>query len=147
PARAAATQEARAFALSPPMRRLRLGCILQSSAPPTSQAVDPIENAGGPPTPRACEPLAVAAKHRGCVGVGHKQAGELALVVALDELDASCARDDAQLVDPTVVSLPRYGPDAVTHDRLEQSHTLEVSQIDAAPMLAFARSAEVRRSP
>jgi hypothetical protein len=89
----------------------------------------------------------VAAKHRGCAGVGHKQAGKLALVVALDELDASCAQDDAQLVEPTVVVLPRYGPDATIHDGPEQSHTLEVSQIDAAPMLAFAGRAEVRRSP
>jgi hypothetical protein len=55
-------------------------------------------------------------------------------------MDAACARDDAQLVEPTVVVLPRYGRDAPSHDGLEQSHTLEVSQIDAAPMLAFARS-------
>src|SRR5262249_40284660 len=121
PARAAATQEARAFALSPPMRRLRLGCVLESSAPPTLQAVDPIENAGGPPATRACEPLAVAAKHRGCAGVGHKQAGELALVVALDELDAACARDDAQLVQATVVVLPRYGPDSGTRNSPERT--------------------------
>src|SRR5690349_22037916 len=122
------------------MRCLRLGCILQTSASPTTQAIDPIENAGGPSTPRACEPLAITAKHSGCVGISYKQSSELALIIALDELDASCARDDAQLVEPTVVVLPRYGPDAVTHDRLEQSHTLEVSQIDAAPMLAFART-------
>jgi hypothetical protein len=81
------------------------------------------------------------------VGIGDEQASELALVIALDELDASCARDDAQLVEPAVVPLPRYGPDAATHDRLEQSHAPEVGQIDAAPMLAFARSAEVMRSP
>ena len=73
--------------------------------------------------------------------------GGAALVIALDELDASCTRDDAQLVEPAVVVHPCYGPDAVTHDGLEQSHPLEVSQIDAAPMLAFARSAEVMRSP
>src|SRR5215467_5606118 len=104
------------------MRRLRLGSILQSSAPPTLQAVDPIEDAGGPPATRACEPLAVAAKHRGCAGIGHKQTGELALVITFDELDASCARNDAQSVEPAVVALPRYGLDAATHDRLEQSH-------------------------
>src|SRR5262249_36472708 len=82
-----------------------------------------------------------------CVGVGHEQAGELALLISLDELDASRPRDDAQLVEPAMVVLPCDGPDAVTHDRLEQSHASELSQIDAAPMLAFARSAEVRRSP
>src|SRR5262245_39706463 len=75
------------------------------------RTVDPIEDAGRPATPRACEPPADAAKHRGCVGVGHKQAGELALVVALDELDASRIRDDAQLVEATVVVLPRHGPE------------------------------------
>src|SRR5215831_9019881 len=129
------------------MRCLRLGSIPQASAPAAPQTVDPVEDAAGPSTLRACEPLAAAAKHRGCVGVGHEQASELALIIALDELDASCTRDDAQLVEPTVVVLPRYGPNAVTHDRLEQSHTPEISQIDAAPMLAFARSAEVIRSP
>ena len=59
---------------------------------------------------RACEPLAVAAKHRGCAGVGHKQAGEFALIIALEELDASCARDDAQLVEPTAVVLVQPAP-------------------------------------
>src|SRR5262245_48832508 len=106
------------------MRRLRLGCVLESSAPPTLQAVDPIENAGGPPATRACEPLAVAAKHRGCVGVGHKQSGELTLVVA-----APCARDNAQLVEPTVVVPPRYGLDAATHDGIEQPHALQIVSI------------------
>src|SRR5262245_40063585 len=106
---------ANGLTLCPPMGPLRLGCILQSSAPPTLQAVDPVENAGGPPAPRACEPLAEAAKHRGCVGVGHEHADKLALIIALDELDASCARNDTQSVEPTVVSLPRYGPDAATH--------------------------------
>src|SRR5262249_17954432 len=63
----------------PPMRYLRLGSILQSSALPTPQAVDPMEDAGGPPAARAREPLAVPAKHRRCVGVGHEKASELNL--------------------------------------------------------------------
>jgi hypothetical protein len=78
------------------------------------------------------------------VGVGHEQASELAVVVPFDEPDAGRGGNDAQRVKPTVVVLPCDGPDAITYDRLEQSHTLEVSQIDAAPMLAFARCAEVR---
>src|SRR5262249_60689449 len=122
------------------------GRILESSAPPTPQSVDPVDNAGGPSTPRACEPLAVAAKHRGCIGVRHKQASELALVITLDELNAFCVRNDAQLVEPTLVVLPGHGPDPTIHDRLEQPHTLEIRQIDAAPMLALARCADVKRS-
>src|SRR5215470_12043716 len=93
-ARADSAPNAKRLTPRPPMRCLRLGCVLQSSAPPTPQAIDPIEDAGGPSATRAREPLAAAAKHRGCAGVGHEQAGELTLVVALDELDASCARDD-----------------------------------------------------
>src|SRR5262245_57011743 len=127
------------------MRCLRLRRILQSSASPTPQDVDTIEDAGGPSTPRACEPLAVAAKHRGCVEVRHKQASELALIIAFDETDTSCARNNTQLVEPTVVALPRYGPDAATSDGLEKSHALEIGQIDCAPMLAFTRA--VMRSP
>src|SRR5262249_44304288 len=96
-----------ALASAPPMRCLRLRGILQSSAPPTPQGIDPVENAGGPSTPRACEPLAVAAKHCGCVGVGHEQASELAVVVAFDEPDAARAGNDAQRVKPTVVALMR----------------------------------------
>src|SRR5215470_6022874 len=92
--------------------------------------------------PRACEPLADAAKHRGCVGVGYKQASELALVVAFDEPDTSCARNDAQLVEPAVVALPRYRLDAATHDRFEQSHALLIGEINAASMLAFACTAD-----
>src|SRR5262249_14168630 len=133
--------------LRPPMRCLRLGSILQSSAPPTPQAVDPIENAGGPPATRACEPLAVAAKYRKRGDVGHEKASELTPVIAFYEPDTSRARNDAQLVEPTMIVLPRYGPDTATHDRLEQSHTLEFSQIDAAPMLNLARCAELKRSP
>jgi hypothetical protein len=60
------------------------------------------------------------------VGVGHEHADKLALVVVFDEPDASRARDDAQLVEPTVIVVPGYGPDATIHDRLEQSHTLEI---------------------
>src|SRR5262245_60657666 len=116
------------------MRCLRLRRILQSSASPTPQGMDPIEDAGGPPTPRACEPLAVAAKHRGCVEVRHKQASELTLIIALDEPDTICVRNNTQLVGPTVVVLPRYGPDATIHNWPEQSHALEIGQIDAAPM-------------
>src|SRR5215467_3616654 len=97
---------ANGLALRPPMRCLRLGGTPQTSAPAALQAVDPVENAGGPLTSRGCEPLAMAAKHRGRLGVGHEQAGELALVIALDELDASCARDDAQFLELTVVAVP-----------------------------------------
>jgi len=79
------------------------------------------------------------------VGVGHEQASELALVIALDEPDTSRARNDAQFVEPTLVVLPGYGPDPTIDNGLEQSHTLEIDQVDAAPMFAFARSAE--RSP
>jgi hypothetical protein len=68
---------AKRLALRPPMRCLRLGSILQSSAPPTQQGVDPVEDAGGPPTTRACEPLAVAAKHRGSVGVRYDKPASL----------------------------------------------------------------------
>jgi hypothetical protein len=39
------------------------------------------------------------------VEVRYKQASELALVVAFDEPNASCARNDAQLVKTTVVAL------------------------------------------
>src|SRR5262249_32226060 len=118
-ARAPAAPIVRRLALCPPIRCLRLGCILQLSAPPAPQGVDPIEDPGRPSAPWACEPLAEAAKHRGRVGVAHEQASELALVIALDELDASCARNDAQLVEPTLVVLPHYGLDATTHDWLE----------------------------
>jgi len=65
-----------------------------------------------------------ATKHRGCVGVGHKQTGELALVIALDEPDACGAGNDTQSVEPTVAGPPGYGPDLSIHDRPEQSHTL-----------------------
>src|SRR5215467_13608832 len=65
---------ANGLALRPPMRCLRLGGTPQTSAPAALQAVDPVENAGGPLTSRGCEPLAMAAKHRGRLGVGHKQA-------------------------------------------------------------------------
>jgi hypothetical protein len=81
------------------------------------------------------------------VGVAHEHANKLALVVVLDELNTSCARNDAQLVEPTLVVLPRYGADATTHTRFEQSHTLEIGQIDCAPMLNLACCAEVMRSP
>src|SRR5262245_29491138 len=126
------------------MRCLRLGRILQPSAPPTPQTVDPVENAGRPPTPEACEPLAEPAKHRGCVGVGHEHASELALLVPFDEPDAARAGNDAQRVKPTMVVLPCDGPDATTHDGLEQSLTLQIGEINAAPMLALAR--RVKRS-
>ena len=53
---------------------------------------------GQVPAPRARE--TTCGSRQNIVGVGHKQADELDLVVALDELDASCARDDAQLVEP-----------------------------------------------
>jgi hypothetical protein len=38
-------------------------------------------------------------------------------------------------------SFIRYGPDAATHDWFEQSHALEIGQINAAPMLDLARCA------
>src|SRR5262249_5040576 len=98
-------------------------------------------------TSGACEPPTEAAKLRGCVGVAHKQTSELAFVVALDELNAFCARNDTQSVEPTVISLPRYGPDAATHDRFEQSHALEIGQVDRAPILNLARCADAMRSP
>jgi len=79
------------------------------------------------------------------VGVGHEHAHKLALVVVFDEPDAARARDDAQLVESTVIVLPSYAPDPTIHYRLEQSHALEIGQIDAAPMLAFAR--RPKRSP
>ena len=64
--------------------------------------VDTIDECGWPPATRALEPLAVAAKHRGCAGVGHKQASELALVITFDELDSPpfCKR--------FLVYLPRF---------------------------------------
>jgi hypothetical protein len=133
--------------LRPPMRCLGLGGILLSSAPPTPQAVDPVENAGGPLTPRACEQLAEPAKRRRCVGVGHEEASELALVIALDELDPFCARNNAQPVEPTLVVLLDHGPDPTTHDRFEQSHMLEISQVDCAPMLNLICRTEMMRSP
>ena len=46
-------------------------------------------------------------------------------------------------IKPTITALPRYGPDAASQDRLEQSHTLEIRQIDAAPM--FARRTDAKR--
>jgi hypothetical protein len=69
------------------------------------------------------------------VGVGHEQASELALVIPFDEPDASRTRNDAQYVKPTVVVLPGYSLDPTIHDRSEQSHTPEISQVDCAPML------------
>src|SRR5262249_8247864 len=86
------------------MRCLRLGGVLQSSASPTTQAVDPIENAGGPSTPRACESPAVAAKHRGRVSEGYEHASELALLVAFDEPDAAGSRMAEYRVDSVIIS-------------------------------------------
>jgi hypothetical protein len=69
------------------------------------------------------------------VGESHEQASKLALVIPFDEPNTCGARNDAQLVEPALVVLPGYGPDATIHDRFEQSHTPEISQIDCAPML------------
>jgi len=83
------------------------------------------------------------------MGIGHEHADELALVVVFDEPDAARAGNDAQRVKPTVVVLPGYGPDATIHDRPEQSHTLEIGQIDCAPILNLvcrAEDSEVRPS-
>src|SRR5215470_11771247 len=115
-ARADSAPNAKRLTPRPPMRCLRLGCVLQSSAPPTPQAIDPIEDAGGPSATRAREPLAEATKHRGCVSVGHEQPGKLALFIAFDEPYACRAWNDAQLVEPTLIVLPRYGPDATIHN-------------------------------
>jgi len=52
-----------------------------------------------------------------------------------------------KFVEPAVVALPRYDPNAGTHDRFEQPHMLEIGQIDAAPMLDLVRRAEMKRSP
>jgi hypothetical protein len=46
-----------------------------------------------------------------------------------------------------MVDLPHYGLDVTTHDGLEQSHTLEISQVDCAPMLNLVRCADAMRSP
>jgi hypothetical protein len=48
-----------------------------------------------------------------------------------------------KLVKTTVVAFPRYGPDATTDNRFEQSDTPEVNQIDCAPMLNLVRRAEM----
>jgi hypothetical protein len=57
---------------------------------------------------------------------------ELALIVVFHEPDASSARNDAQLVEPTVVLLPRYGPDPTIRNRPEQSHTPQLGHIALA---------------
>jgi hypothetical protein len=80
------------------------------------------------------------------VGVDHEHADKLSLVIVFDEPDACRARNDAQPVTATVVVLPGYGSDPTTDNGLEQSHTLEISQVDAAPMLAFACCADMKRS-
>src|SRR5262249_37295314 len=146
-ARAQPAPNAKCLALHSPMRCLRLGGILQSSALPTSQTVDPVEDAGGPPATWAREPLAVAAEHRRCVRVGHEMTSNLTLVTPLDEPDACRVRNDAQLVEPAISILPCDGPDATTHNNFEQSHTPEISQIDCTPMLNLARCTELYRSP
>jgi hypothetical protein len=46
-----------------------------------------------------------------------------------------------------VVVPPCYGLDAATHDGIEQSHALQIGKINAAPMIALARRADVERSP
>src|SRR5215475_5273982 len=43
----------------------------------------------------------------------------------------------AQLVEPAVVALPRYCLDAAIHKRFEQSHALQIGEINAALMAAW----------
>ena len=66
---------------------------------------------------------------------GYEHAGELALVITFDELDAFALGMMPNLSRP---------PSSRFHD---MAMMRPLGEINVAPMLAFARSAEVRRSP
>jgi hypothetical protein len=81
-------------------------------------------------------------EHRRCHGVGDKHAPKLAVIVASNEANALGLRDHPQPVDPTI-DKPHDGANVPPNDGLEQTDTLQLGQVDAAPMLAFAGSANL----
>jgi hypothetical protein len=104
--------------------------------------VHAIENAAGASTAWA-QPLSRTAEHCRRDEVRNKEPQKVTFVIAPYKAYALCLRDHPELIGASI-DIPHDGPDVATYYRLQQSPAPEVGQIDAAPMLALAGSADVK---